>query len=588
MTGKALRISIAVTVLALTTACGDDQAGDRPGGDSFGTESDSEGEVAGGTESGPDSEGTDSGMESDSEEGETEDDSSDTDEDPIEICSELTFDNPLDEALCPEVEGLGIEREPADAVELCRRLHIDTLGSSPTATDYEVWCKDKTVDEIVDAFMARPEYVQLSQRIWADIFHMNSELTYWRYLQDLDALVGQVYTAEDATRISIDDFAVQAVTHPGFLGRWDGLDLVGFNFISHFGRDSSGPERQEIFPLFRMWEERDFTDPMQGETKRVVLNTNNCESTALCSSDYWGQGDQVVVAPPSPGAVDPELNVIDVDAISAADWETLRLPGRRLAEAGEYYEGFVDHTIDRYLGYDLGTMVPPARQALVDELVAAGGNARAIERIILTSAVYTSTNLWEEEVKANPEEWDPPFWHGPVKQMDAEVWLRSAQKLVGQEVGSCDHRFPNVVGTHPHAYPLDDAMTGPDYSFRDTARLLGGCPDRSESFRETRAGLIAALTQATLTKDLCEQAVAGAPIYPQQFVEDDEDTSEEALSAAGNQIYAAAIVKPIPDIAQEALMAGVDGCRSTTTCGPEEFAFHTCRLVLKSADFLFY
>ncbi len=565
-------------LVAGTFACGGDPAG---GGDASDTD----------MASGPDT--TPSGDSNESEDGSSgEDDSGDdtggdTDEPPITDCEDATFDNLIDEAMCPHVQAEGVTPEPADQVEVCRRLYIDLLGISPTSVDYEVDCKGRTVEEIVDDFMARPEYVLISQRLWADVFHMNSELTHYQYIADLDAMVGQVYATNPADQITLDTFAVHAVTHPAFVGRWDGLDLVGFNFLSHFGRDASGAERLELFPLFRMWEERDVTDPVQGATRRVVLNTNNCVNSALCSSNYWQAGDQVVVAQPNPAAVDPEENVIDVDALTPEQWLALRVPGQRIADSGEFYEAYIDRTLERYLGYDLGTAVPAARQALVDLLEENNGNARVVDREILTALVYTATNTYEEEAKPDPSDWDPPYWHGPTKQMDAEAWLRSTQRLVGQVPGSCDHRYPEVVGTHPHSYPTTDGAT-PDYAFRDTARLLGGCPDRESSFRETRAGLIAALTQATLTRDLCLSASVDSPIYPQQFIEDPNDEDELSLSNAANQIYAAALIKPIPETASDALMAGVDGCRDDSTCNPAQFAEHTCRLVIKSSDFLFY
>ncbi len=570
--------SFVALVLALTVGCGD-RGGEAKPSDDEGTAANEGGE--GNDEDADEGGDTEGGEE---EGGETEGEPVD----PEDVCDGLTFDNPLDEAMCPHVQGLAVEPTPADAVEICRRLYIDLLGVSPTAVDYEVDCKGREVGEIVDDFMARPEYVLMSQRMWADVFHMNSELTFYRYVQDLDALVGRLYTADDATRLPLPEFAAIAVTHPGFLGRWDGQDLVSFNFQSHFHRDANPPERQDIFPLFRMWAERDFMDPLQGATKRVVLDTNQCVNPGLCSSDFWEVGDQVVISQPVPGSADPEANVVDVDALTDADWAILRLPGQRIAQSGEFYEGFVDRTFERYLGYKLGVAVPAARQALVDVLAANGGNVREVDRLVLTSMVYGSAAAWEEDAKADADDWDPPYWHGPVKQMDAEVWLRSAQRLVGLPVGSCDHRFPVVVGSHPHAYPTVAGGTAPDYSFRDTARLLGGCPDRVESFRETRAGLIAALTQATLTKNLCEAAAENAPIYPAQFIEDPSNKSIEALGTAADQIYAAALVRPIPDSAADAVAAGVEGCRDTTDCLPDDFAYHTCRLILKSADFLFY
>src|SRR5690606_29660102 len=142
----------------------------------------------------------------------------------------------------------------------------------------------------------------------------------------------------------------------------------------------------------------------------------------------------------------------------------------------------------RYLGYDAGAELPTVRQALVDMLEANGGNIREAEREILTPVLYTSSNQFDEGEVADPMAWAPPYWHGPVKQMDAEDWLRTAAKLTGVELGSCDHRYPVVQsgpsGLHPHAYPTTGAGSTPDYEFRDKAQLLGGCPDHVTQFRE--------------------------------------------------------------------------------------------------------
>lgn len=563
-------------VLTLAPACGNgSSSSDDAGEGESATDGQAEGAEAGdagdgGSEGGADGGGADDGP-------------------PAEVCAEMSFDNVVDEAACPNIQGQGVEPEPADAVEFCRRAFIDLLGASPTAVEYEENCKDRTYAEIVDDFMARPAYVRRSQRMWADVFQMNSGVTYYQYIADLDALAGQLHAGE----ITLDAFGEIAATHPGFLGRWDGVDLVGHNFLAHFHRDANPAERLALMPLWQMWEERPLEDPLHAGTRRVVLNTLRCAepNSADCYSDFWGD-HTVIIDPPVPGDTNPDgPNVIDQALLSEAQWEVLRTPGRLIVEQGGFYEAYVDRTLERYLGYDAGNELPEVRQALVELLAEAGGDVRAVDREITTSILYVSSNVYDEELKDNPDDYDPQWWHGPVKQMDAEAWLASAQKLVGVPVGSCDHRYPEVQsgaqGMHPHAYPtLADGT--PDYAFRDDARLLGGCPDQVASFRENRAGLIPAMTQATLTKELCESAMPGAPIYPVQFIEDPDDKSTESLTTAANQTYAAALIRPIPTGAEDALVAGVEGCRDATECLPADFAFHTCRLILKSADFLFY
>lgn len=505
------------------------------------------------------------------------------------VCDEMTFDNVVDEAACPSIQGEGIEPPPAGKVEFCRRAFLDLLGEAPTDIEYEQACKWKEFDEIVDDFMSRPEYVLVNQRAWGDTFHYTSEIVHHQYIADLDALVGQVYSGT----LMYDEFAQIAATHPAFLGRWDGVDLVGFNFLAFLGRDANPAEREALEPLWHLWQERDAPHPNQSSARNVVLDTLACfPNQGDCNSTYWGD-QTVIIPPPVPGDESPNgPNVIDQVNLLPADWDVLRTPGRLITEQATFYEAYVDRALRRYLGYDAGAELPQVRQALMDLMEASGGDVRAVEREILTSVLYQSTNEYEEEEKVDPADFDPPYWHGPVKQMDAEDWLRTAAKLTGVDLGSCDHRYPVVQsgpsGLHPHAYPVMANGTAPDYQFRDMAQLLGGCPDHVAAFREVRTGLIAALTQATLTSELCAMADTSSPIYPLQFIEDPTDKSTESLTAAADQIYSAAVVRPIPDGAVDAMMAGIEGCRDDTECLPEHFAIETCRLTLKAADFLFY
>jgi hypothetical protein len=293
-----------------------------------------------------------------------------------------------------------------------------------------------------------------------------------------------------------------------------------------------------------------------------------------------------------PGAADPELNVIDQAALTDAQLAVLRTPGTLIAEQANFYESYVDRALVRYLGYDAGDELPLVRQALVDLMIEQGGNVRAVDREILTSILYTSTNRYEEADDPDAENWDPPYWHGPIKQMDAEDWLRSAYKLAGLPLAGCDHRYPEVQsgagGFHPNTYPVMEGGLAPDYTFRDKAQLLGGCPDRIAQFRESRTGLIAALTQATLTAELCTMAGTSSPIYPLGVVDDPTDKSEEALWNAVDQVYSAAMIRPVMEGASEGVQDGITLCRDDTECTPTEFAVQACRLVLKSADFIYY
>lgn len=507
----------------------------------------------------------------------------------IDPCAVQSFDNVIDQAACPAISAHGAVMQPADAIEFCRRAYIDLLGESPTDVEYEENCKWKSPDEIVDDFMNRPGYVYTSQRAWADLFQMNSAVTHHAYIADLDAQAGLLHQG----MITLDQFAELAATHPGFLGRWDGLDLVAFSFRAFLGREATPAERLALEPLWHLWAERSVPDPMQSNARNVVVDTRLCAapSESDCNSDFWGD-QTVIVAPPVPGDVDPAgPNVIDQSMLTPAQWDLLRLPGKLIAGQANFYESYVDRALIRYLGYDAGTALPEVRQALVALMETAGGNVRVVDREILTSILYQSTNRYDEVDTPDEQDWDPPYLHGPVKQMDAEDWLRSAYKLAALDQAGCDHRYPEVQsgpgGFHPHSYPVT-AQGAPDYTFRDKAQLLGGCPDRVAGFRESRTGLIAALTQATLTADLCAAASTSAPIYPLAVVVDPNDKSEDALWEAVDQVYSAALIRPVMDGASDGVVDGIELCRDDLVCTPTEFAVQACRLVLKSADFIYY
>lgn len=511
--------------------------------------------------------------------------------DPVAVCAGLELDNRLDAALCPAIEGAGVELVAADEVELCRRLYIDLLGTAPTDSEFEQACKWRSTAEIVDEFMGRPEYIRLNQRHWADVFHYTAARSRWQDIADLDARVGMLYAGE----LSLGEFAVEAPTHPAFLGRFDGLDLVGYSFLAFLGRDANPSERVALEPLWHLWDERDHPDPRQANARAVVVDTLRCAApqTANCHSDLWGD-ETVIIEPPVPNA-DPndpnQPNVLAYESLTLAQLGVLRRPGELIIGHQAFFESYVDRVLERYFGYRLGDELPAVRQSLVDLMLETGGDVRLLDREILTSRLYLATNTYAEPTKQSVEDWDPRYWHGPLKLMDAEVWLATAAKLTGVELGGCDHRYPKVqsgmMGYHPHAYPTD-MMGAPDYRFRNLARLLGGCPDQIDRFRELRTGLIAALTQATITEALCGAADLNAPIYPLGVIEDPNDKTEQALSVAANQVYASALVKQIPEDAFEGVNHAIELCRDEVSCTPTAFAVETCRLVLKSADFIAY
>ena len=82
-----------------------------------------------------------------------------------------------------------------------------------------------------------------------------------------------------------------------------------------------------------------------------------------------------------------------------------------LAREVGFWEHAVDEVMQQYLGYDLGTLVPAARQELIEYLLAHGGDIRAAHYAVLTSQVYRSS---AEGATDTTHRWT----YGPLKQVE--------------------------------------------------------------------------------------------------------------------------------------------------------------------------
>lgn len=518
------------------------------------------------------------------------------------ICDGMEFDNAVDEATCDEIYGRGIEPEFADEIELCRRLFADLTGALPTRAEFKDTCEGRSVDAIVDDLMDRDEYVQLGQRRWADHFLMTSQVTLFNYIADLDELSGQLYRGE----ISLPKFAELTTTHPGFTGRFDGQDLVGYSFQAFLGRDAAPHERLGLEPLWHMWGERfEERHPLYYfGYSRVVINTILCMGSfeGACHSDLWGHHSVVIPVVEEDNYDYEGVNVFDVSELWR-HWQELRLPGRLIAQQPTFYETAADRALERYLGYDLGFQIPLARQRLVDLLNATGGDVRALDREVLTSELYAYAAAFPEEEGTTIEESVPDFWHGPMKQLTAEAWLDSIEKLGEVEIGHCDHRYPSVQAGrplddspyedtvwHPSNYPLDPdwppEQNKPDYTYAELARQLGGCPDQQGQLRFTGTGVMIAIGYSSISRAVCENAVEGSALFPDGA--GGGGKSQDELLLTVEDLYRSIMIRSLPEDMDEPVAEAIEGCRDVTECEPLNFTQNTCIALLESAPFIFY
>lgn len=513
------------------------------------------------------------------------------------LCRELTFDNAVDEALCARVQGEGLGPRFSTPEALCRRLSVDLIGRAPTWSEVQAHCLGKTPEEMVDHFMGRDEYIERAQRRWADAFEYNDGISHYRHILELDALVALLY-AED---IDYDEFGQVALTAPGFAGRFFGEARVAQAFRIFLGRDAHPAERSDMVGMWMMW------IPIQAydtdyyfEHIDVVAYPGFCQpplDELLCHSGLYG--DHTVTLPlREPNNQNAAENFIRPEALTEAEWEVLRTPGRVITGLPFYHEHAVAEALDRYLGWPAARALPEVTRALVAHFEDSGLSVRALEREILTSSLYTQrTDPPADEVVDGQA---PPWRYSRVKQMEVEVWLDSIMRALQRDFGHCDHRFPYVRnGYHPgeghqvwapHEYPVRSGETNePDMTYAALARALGGCPDRLQLYRFTGTGVIHALDQEAVIQFMCHLPESTGLVPGGAFGEPMKmDDSPEARRALYTHQVRALLSRTPDEQEIEAFIALTDPCLESGQCEPERLPAQLCTTLLQSAAFLHY
>lgn len=544
-----------------------------------------------------------------------------TDDDGVLACGSDGCNNVVDSIVLPLMAQRDLAVRPETSERLCRRLSIDLWGRVPTWGEVETLCIGRTPAEAVEAFMGAPDYVLQSQRLWADRFQYNDERVWWRYIEELDSLVGELYREE----LTYSELAERALAHPAFVRRFDGDARVGAAFRIFMGRDALPSERTDLASLWAMWDDEKVTDPEWGHKyQEMVIDTRRCSGTlslAGCTALLYG-GGQVVLPLVDTEDPDSDANVLALGDLTDEQWDTLRLPGRLLARLPVFREAAVDEVTMRYLGYEAGALIPEVRTVLMD-LLADTGSIVAVERELVSSVLYLQAAYRPDSIETTDEIplsdesaaelEDRLAWaFGPTKQMRVETWMDSIQRfaayghtdawmngeanlLSAAYLGGCDHRFPEMKSGevdgetiyHPSKYPLEDAaINRPDFSFRDFARNLGGCPNYVQHPRFTGSGVIISLEQRRFVQSACFHETSFG-MYP-AGVEPD-DISLGAVDAIVVHHARQALGRQPTDDERDSWRAGVQECLANSEeCPAAEVARKMCAAVLSSAEFLYY
>jgi hypothetical protein len=436
--------------------------------------------------------------------------------------------------------------------------------------------------------MSQPGYVRQGQRLWADTLQLDNRLAWYPYIIDLDAIVGQLYRGE----LAYPDFATVAVTHPAFVSKFAGENVVAYAFLAFLGRDALPEERQDFLGLYRMWRSRGAYDPALTQFKYNACTTvADCSAGRDCQGGVCVQVDNYRELYLDPTRCQGTLGQlactsvvhgvsailggtapITLDQMTRDEWSVVQTPGRVLTQLPYFWEAAVDGVLHRYLGwwhggFELpGHELPDVRQGLAQLFQKSGGNLRKLEREVLTSALYGMT-----AVEAPPQQDGKPWHYGPTKQMPAEAWLDSVAKATAVRLGTCDWRFPNTTArwVPPTMLPARGDIQTLDYQHE--ARVMGGCPDQEAQFRYTDVGVLSAMEQRALTTTICGYA------------------AQHAMLGAGGPDAASLVQGSY----REMLTWDPDGAlvaRVAATLPPvdADVTSNLCQAILRSGRFMFY
>ncbi|HSC87588.1 MAG TPA: hypothetical protein VLC09_09975 [Polyangiaceae bacterium] len=523
----------------------------------------------------------------------------------LAYCRAQTFANPLDQALCPQLWGAGYDTLPLIDTETCRRVHADLTGRFPSLGEVQDECLGRPIGDTVLEWIKSKEFVFVNQRRWADTLRYNNVAVNLERIYDADTLVGKLYGGF----VRYDEFVEVMSAHPVLVRRFDDPgDRAEELFNVFVGRPPFANERADMAKLYSLWQGGYYDHPDLGMRMPDSYIQHHCvndeleidaETAGACTSVLWGFNRVVLV--PDFRAQRNEDGVYETWSgnLTKKEWQLLQTPGRIIGKFPQVWEHAVRDVLELYLGYDLGRHSPAAVDALVDYVLAHGGDIRAAHYAVATSAIYLqSTNCPD----CDPEADVPPWTYGPLRQAEAEQWIDSITHLVDSPLGSCDFRIPDpneILERSVLGYDLVEKSRWSiteedrvDERYSSLAQTLGGCPDNQVSGRFKAISILNTATQEGFVRSLCNPGLepdAGVPatvLLPGEVAPSAVLTVEVAEQIATHQ-YATFFGRfPSPEeveMAQGAVAACVP-----KPCKAEAYSRSLCYALLSSSEMLFY
>jgi hypothetical protein len=521
----------------------------------------------------------------------------------VAYCNAANLQNPVNRGLCRSLWGVGLPHRPLNHAEACRRLFVDMVGRVPTADEAEATCTGGW-GATVKRLMASPEFLFVNQRRAADKFLYSNEVVNLQAIYDMDRLVEKLLLG----KVPYDQFAAVVSAHPVLTRRhMDPGDKVEALFRLFLGRPPFEHERADMARLYRLWHSGYYDHPQLGRMPdsyirfRCLLEDSNEVDPVRkgeCTSVLWGY-HELVMTPDLRAAIDRQINALTMwnGLLFPEEWALLQTPGRVLSQEVAFWERAVDDVLEQYLGYDLSSRVPEVRAELVRWLLEHQGDIRSVHYAVLTSAAYLQSAYG---ATATTYRWS----YGPLKQMDAEVWIDSMARNTGFSTPGCDYRIaqPELLlrNASLSGYRVLQASRWKfgergriDESYADLARTLGGCPENIVGGRFRVVSILTTATQLAFVGDLCnpmlDSDAKSAPVerlLPEGVGATRAMGAELAGEIAAHR-YRTLLGRPATE--EELTEAREAGAQcAITRCSAEQFARPLCFALLSSAERLFY
>ena len=522
----------------------------------------------------------------------------------IAYCDAAGLQNPVNAGLCDSLWGVGLNTQPIDVEQTCRRLYVDMVGRFPSLEEVASVCRSQPWGDVVSQLMASEEFVELGQRRWSDSFQYDTESVSVERIYDMDELVGKLYRGE----VAYDQFAAVASSHPVLTRRHatsgDRAEALYWLFM---GRPPLGSERSDLARLYNVWGNGYYDHPELGmRLPDAVISfpclTEEGEIDPLregeCTSVLWGY-NQLILQPDVRATATDNGWEMWSGLLTAEEWGMLQAPGEILSSQTTFWEYAVDAVVEDYLGYNLDALVPEVRDNLVRYLLENDGDIRSVHYAVLTSAAYLQGSSGDMADAGTPFRWT----YGPLNQVDPEVWIDSLERSAGVEISDCDHRLNRPddfldIGTISSVALLENSdwtvtEDGVRRDYVNLARTLGGCPENNVGTRFRIISILTTATQLNFVNQICNPGllpeVADAPIErllpegmsPQLAVNGDV-AQQIVRHQVGRFLGRAPTAIELADAARHGEACALE------VCNAEEFARPSCFAIASSSEMLFH